>query len=128
MRPLGVIELQRVRDAVDDAFGHSDGVAALEPRVVLGGDAGENGNLIAAQARNATPLSAVHGQSDLFGSDLGATRAQERPDLLTLIGTDVTRLTLACHVIHPKSGSASMGVPASTRLSESASSTRHLIP
>ncbi len=35
MRPLGLIELQCVRDAVDDALRDAGGVAALEPGVVL---------------------------------------------------------------------------------------------
>jgi hypothetical protein len=35
MRPLSLIELQGVRDAVDDAFRDAGGVAALEPDVVL---------------------------------------------------------------------------------------------
>jgi len=33
--PLSVVELQRVRDAVDDALRDASGIAALEPGVVL---------------------------------------------------------------------------------------------
>ena len=47
---LGPVELQRVRDAVDDAFGHACGIAALEPGVVLGRDACQQGDLLATQA------------------------------------------------------------------------------
>jgi hypothetical protein len=52
VRPLGVIELQRVRDAAEDAVRDAGGVAALEPGVVLGGDPGEDGDLLAAQTRD----------------------------------------------------------------------------
>jgi hypothetical protein len=38
--PLGVVELQGVGDGVDDAVGDAGGVAALQPGVVLAGDAG----------------------------------------------------------------------------------------
>ena len=81
MRPLGVIELQRVRDAVDDALRDAGGVAALEPGVVLRRDPGEDGDLLAAQARDPPVLSPVHGQPGLRGTDPGPPRAQERPDL-----------------------------------------------
>src|SRR4029453_6503058 len=41
MGPLGVVELQGVGDGVDDALGDAGGVAALEPGVVLAGDAAD---------------------------------------------------------------------------------------
>jgi hypothetical protein len=52
MRPLSLIELQCVSDAVDDALRDAGGVAALEPDVVLARDTGKDGGLIAAQARD----------------------------------------------------------------------------
>jgi len=48
MRPLGLIELQGMRDAVDDALGDAGGVATLELGVVLDRDACEDGDLLAA--------------------------------------------------------------------------------
>jgi hypothetical protein len=35
VRPLGLIELQRVCEAVDHALGNAGGIATLEPDVVL---------------------------------------------------------------------------------------------
>ena len=66
MGPLGLIQLQGASDAVDDALGDAGGVAALEPRVVLAGDAGQEGDLVAAQARDPSTLSAVGGQAGLL--------------------------------------------------------------
>jgi hypothetical protein len=48
-----------LRDAVDDTLGDAGGVAAPEPGVVLGGDPGEDGNLLAAQARDPPVLAAI---------------------------------------------------------------------
>jgi hypothetical protein len=49
--------------------------------VVLAGDAGEEGDLLAAQARDPSAVAAVGGQPGLGGTDLGPSRAQELPDL-----------------------------------------------
>ena len=57
--PLGLVELQRLRDAVDDALGDAGGVAALQPGVVLAGDAREEGDLLAAQPGDPSAVSAV---------------------------------------------------------------------
>ena len=89
MRPLGLIELQCVRDAVDDALGDAGGVAALEPGVVLAGDAGEDGDLLAAQARDPPALAAIDGQPGLRGTDPGPPGAQELPDLAADAAADV---------------------------------------
>src|SRR6478672_9566414 len=97
MRPFGVIELQCVRDAVDDAFGYACGVAALEAGVVLGGDAGEDGDLFAAQARDPATVSVIHGQAGLLGSDPGPSRGKERPDLAADVATELTLVARACH-------------------------------
>src|SRR6266571_5676333 len=112
VHPLGVVELQRVRDAADDALRDAGGVAALEPGVVLGRDPGEDGDLLAAQARDPPVLSPVHGQPGLRGADPGPARAQERPD----IAADGGRVARACHVCHCTRGPAWLGVPASTPL------------
>jgi NAD(P)-dependent dehydrogenase (short-subunit alcohol dehydrogenase family) len=112
MRPLSIIELQRVRDAVDDALRDASGVAALEPGVVLGRGPGEDGDLLAAQARDPPVLSPVHGQPGLRGADPGPARAQERPDL----AADAGRVDGACHACHCMRGPAWLGVPASTPL------------
>ena len=87
--PLGLVELQGVGDAVDDAVGDAGGVAALEPGVVLDGDAGEEGDLLAAQARDPPAVAAVDGQPGLLGGDPGPSRGQELPDLVADVATDV---------------------------------------
>ena len=61
MGPLGFVELQRVGDAVDDALGDAAGVATFEPGVVLARDAGQQGDLVAAQAWDASAFSVVRG-------------------------------------------------------------------
>ena len=116
MCPLGVIELQCVRDAVDDGLRDAGGVAALEPGVVLGGDAGEDGDLLAAQARDASAVSVIHGQPGLLGADPGPSGAQERPDLTADVAADVAIVAAACHVVHSTSASPLLGVPAGTPL------------
>lgn len=116
MRALSVVELQRVRDAVDDALGDAGGIAAFESGVVLSRDPGEDGDLFAAQARDQSAVSAVHGQPCLLGTDLGPAGAQERPDVTADITADVARVARACHGHHFTSGPAVLGVLAGTPL------------
>lgn len=116
MRPLGLVELQCVRDAVDDTLGDAGGVAALEPGVVLGGDPGEDGDLLAAQARDPPVLAAIYGQPGLRGTDPGPAGAQERPDLAADAAADVARAAVACHVFNCTRGPVSLGVPVSDPL------------
>jgi hypothetical protein len=71
MGPLGLVELQGAPDAVDDAFGDPDGVAALELCVVLDRDAGEGGDLLPAQARDPPALTAIVRQPGLLRADPG---------------------------------------------------------
>ena len=124
MGPLGVVEVQGVGDAVDDAVGDAGGVAALEPGVVLAGDAGQEGDLLAAQARDPSAVAAVGGQPGLGGADLGPSRAQELPDLpadvatgVAVVATGVAVVVPVGHVVHSRRASASLGVPVSTPLS-----------
>ena len=73
---LGIVELQGVRDAVQDAVGDIPDVASLEPGVVLDADASEQGDLLAAQPGHA-PVGPVDRQTGLVGSELGATCGKE---------------------------------------------------
>ena len=61
MRPLGLVELQCVGDALDDALGDAGGVAALEPGVVLVRDTREGGDLLAAHPRDPAAIAAIQG-------------------------------------------------------------------
>jgi hypothetical protein len=112
MCPLRLVQLQRASDAVDDALGDAGGVAALELCVVLARDAGQEGDLVAAQARDPSTLSAIGGQTGLLGADPGPSRGQKRLDLRANAATGlardaVTGVTIAavtCHTVHPTSG------------------------
>ena len=122
---LGVVELQGVGDGVDDALGDAGGVAALQSGVVLAGDAGQDGHLLAAQARDPSAVAAVGGEPGLGGAELGPSRAQELPDLLAQVApevapggaVDVAVVVAAGHVVHSTTASAWLGVPAGTPLS-----------
>jgi hypothetical protein len=67
---LGVVEAQRVGERLEDAVGGAGGVAALQALVVLDADAGQRGDLLAAQPGH--PPLAVAGQAGLLGRDPGA--------------------------------------------------------
>jgi hypothetical protein len=58
---FGGVELEGVRDAVDDAFGDAGGVATFEADVVLRRDTREQSDFLAAQTGDAAPLMAVGG-------------------------------------------------------------------
>src|SRR4051812_16873013 len=65
---LGLVELQRAGDRVQDVLGHAADVALLEPRVPVRADASEHSDLFASQARDAAAAAAC-GQTDLLGSE-----------------------------------------------------------
>ena len=65
-------------------------VAALEPGVVLGRDPGENGDLLAAQARDPTAAAAGQ-QTGPLGCDPGAATGEEVADVGAVVHpTDAT--------------------------------------
>ena len=76
MVTLGLVELQGVHDAVQDAVGDIPDVATLEPGVVLDADASEQGDLLAAQPGH-PPVGPVDRQTGLVGGEFGATRGKE---------------------------------------------------
>ena len=55
MCPLGVIELEDPGDGLEDVVGDAPGVAPLELRVVLDADAGQEGDLLAAESGDPSP-------------------------------------------------------------------------
>src|SRR3954452_6423991 len=81
VRPLGAVEPQRLRDALDDAFGDAGGVAALQADVVLRGDPDQERRLLPAQSRHPAAVSAVGGKARLLRGDPGPAGAEELPDL-----------------------------------------------
>ena len=81
MGALGVVELKRASQCLQHALGGSAHVAALQPRVVRDADAGQDGDLLAAQPGNAA--AAVRRQPGLLGRDPGAAGGEELADLLS---------------------------------------------
>jgi hypothetical protein len=74
VRSLGLLELERPCQLVENGLGDAGGVAALELCVVGDADAGEERDLFPAQAGTRRgPLPYVP-QPGLFGSDPGASR------------------------------------------------------
>ena len=51
---FGVVELERPGECLEHAFGDAVDVSALEARVVGDADAGQDGDLLTAQSRNAS--------------------------------------------------------------------------
>src|SRR4051812_44903870 len=103
MGALGVVELERAGQRVQHALGGAAHVSALQAGVVRDAHAGQDGDLLAAQSRNAA--TAVRRQPDLLGGDPGAAGGEELPDLL-----------LGVHEVQRRRGRARLGDPASTSL------------
>ena len=61
---LGVVELERAGEGVEDFDGDAGKFPALHPRVVLDADAGDHGHLFATQARHAAVSAADDVQPD----------------------------------------------------------------
>ena len=80
MGALGFVELQGTGDPVEDLLGDAAQVPALEPQVVVGGDAGEHRHLFAAEALDA-PVGPVGGQTDLGRREPRTAGRQEVADL-----------------------------------------------
>jgi hypothetical protein len=98
---FGVVELERAGERVGHALGGPVHVPALEAGVVGDADAGQDGDLLAAQSRNATR--AVGGQPDLGWSDPSAAGGQELADLASGV-----------HDSKGRPGRPRLGDPAST--------------
>jgi hypothetical protein len=62
---FGFVEPQGGRDAVEDGVGGAGEVPAFHPDVVVDADAGEQGDLLAAQALHAPAAATVGGQPGL---------------------------------------------------------------
>jgi hypothetical protein len=72
---LGLAEAQRTRQSVDGGDRGADGAALLEADIPVDADAGELGDLLAAEARGAPP--AACGQPDRLRRQLFAAGAEE---------------------------------------------------
>ena len=82
MGSLGLVELKRTGKRLQNALRNATRVAALEARVVVDADPGEERNFLSAEARN-TPVITVRAQARLLRRDAGAPRGQlEAGDLV----------------------------------------------
>lgn len=81
---LGLVELQRRGQTVQDARGGAGQVASFHPDVVVDGYPGEQRHFLTSQAGHA-PISSVCRQSGLVGRDAGALGPQEVADLRTQV-------------------------------------------
>ena len=85
MRSLRLVELQRARKRFQNAFGNPAEVPALESGVVGDADAGEDRDLLPAQARN-TPGTEGR-QTNLVGRELRLEVRNSRISLLASTGS-----------------------------------------
>ena len=86
---FGVVELQRVRDALEHLVRGAREIAALHPDVVVDAHAGQQRDLFSPQPLDAPVTAAVGGQPGLTGSDPSAAGGEE-----------VTDLDMVVHVFH----------------------------
>ena len=81
MCAFGLVELQRVREGLEDTVGDTAEIAAFQPDVVLDAHSGEEGHLLAAESLDPT-IPAPGRQAGLLRGDPSPTRHQEVPNLL----------------------------------------------
>ena len=80
VRALGVVELQRPRQRLEHELRDAADLAALQAPVVVGADAGQRRDLLAAQPGH--PPLAVARQAGLLGRDLRPARGEELGDVV----------------------------------------------
>ena len=78
----GRVELQGAGQGVEDLIGRMLVASLLQPQVVVGADAGQHRELLAAQAGDLCP--AARDQPDVLGPDQVAPRPQVVPSALAL--------------------------------------------
>lgn len=113
---LGLVEPEGVGQGVQHLLGDAGEVAALQARVVVGADAGEQRDLLAAQPRDPS-VAAPRGQAGLLGGDPGAPGDQEVagpppccpcPDRRRRAsGEPVTDMTGLVHTVAPRENAVS---------------------
>ena len=86
VRPLRLVQLQRLREGFQDSLGHSGEVSAFQPGVILDTDPGQHGDLAAPQSGDAA-VAAVDRQTRLFRGDFRPPRGQEVPGLALVVHT-----------------------------------------
>lgn len=76
---FSIIEIESVGDGVEDSVGRSCVTSLLEALVVVGAEAGEDGDLLAAKASHAASATGL--KPKLLRCRLLPTRAQEQTQL-----------------------------------------------
>ncbi len=110
MGALGIVELERAGQPFQDELGDAAGVSAFQALVVLDADAGQRGDLLAAQAGH--PTLAVAGQAGLLGGDPRPAGGQELGDVVGWVHEiDSTRVAAGqgCPVSTPLTGPPRIG-------------------
>jgi len=79
VRALGLVELQRAGQRLEHELGDAADLAALQAPVVVGADAGQRRDLLAAQARH-PPLAEAR-QPGLLGRDVRPAGDEELGDV-----------------------------------------------
>jgi hypothetical protein len=77
---LGVVELECTRERLEDALRNAARVAALEARVVVDADPGEEGDFLPAKSGDAS-VPPEGAQTRLLRRDLGSPGGEELADL-----------------------------------------------
>jgi hypothetical protein len=83
IRPFDLVELQGPSKRVEHTVGDTLEVSTFDACVIGGADAGQDGNLLAAQPRD--PTAAIGGQTHLVRGDLGPAGGQELSDLASCV-------------------------------------------
>jgi hypothetical protein len=81
---FGFVQPEGAGEGFQDTFGDAAELSPLQTGVVLGADAGEHGDLFAAQPGDA-PVAAPGRESGLLRGDLGSPRDQKLADLAAVV-------------------------------------------
>jgi hypothetical protein len=95
VRALGVVELQGSGQGFEHSLRDPSQAAALQPRVVLDADAGEEGDLFPAEASDAAAAAEL-GQAHLVRRESGAAGDEEFADLGAVVHDLHARASLSC--------------------------------
>lgn len=89
-------------------------MAAFELGVVVAGDPGQEGDLVALEPGHPAPVGGVRLESRLLRGDLGPPGREELLNLDPDIADGAAGFVLVTHATHPTSGDLGEGVPGSS--------------
>ncbi len=85
MVALGIVELEGSCESIEHGLRCARESAALEPGVVIDADTGEEGDLLAPEARDASCGDSVRAQARLFRRDPRSPGGEERAGLVPCV-------------------------------------------